>query len=442
MSFAETIAALSTPPGEGALAVIRISGSHAFQIAGAVFRGKSPIAPRRIHVGSIVDRDGGLVDEVVLTAFVGPASYTGEDVVEISGHGGMVVAASVLQCVLDAGARPAGPGEFTQRAFLNGKLDLTQAEAVMDLIRAQTPLAAKAAARQLEGRIGEEAREIADGILRVVAHLEAYIDFPEEDIRPEVGSAMLESVRAVRARVERLLSTANEGRILRDGVRLAICGRPNAGKSSLLNRLAGFDRAIVSPIAGTTRDTIEEWISLRGIPFRIIDTAGIRETPDAVEKEGVARALKAIESADLVLRVLDGTNPVSFTDAPAAAEELLAVNKSDLGISPEPALDALQISCVTGSGMDALVDIIIRRVRQGQTPPAESGAAINARHQACLNRVNEALQASELALENQVEPELTAVELRLALDAVGEIVGRLDTEDILDRIFGTFCIGK
>ncbi|MFY8217243.1 MAG: tRNA uridine-5-carboxymethylaminomethyl(34) synthesis GTPase MnmE [Chthoniobacterales bacterium] len=436
----QTIAAISTPPGEGALAVVRVSGPSAFRIAAQIF--SKPLQNGRVQVGRILDDRGGTVDEVVVTSFCGPRSYTGEDVVEISGHGGPVVAAAVLKTVLDAGARAAGPGEFTQRAFLNGKLDLTQAEAVMDLIRAQTPLAARAAALQLEGRIGNEARWIADGILSVVAHLEAYIDFPDEDISPEVGASMLANLAAIQARAEALLATAPEGRILREGVLLTLCGRPNAGKSSLLNRLAGFERAIVSPIAGTTRDTIEELVNLKGIPFRIVDTAGLRETDDAIEVEGVCRAKRAIDSADVVIRVVDSTQPDS--EVPVRDDEILVLNKSDISNpnqESEPR-DAVRISCLTGDGMDVLVERILHHVRDGHPVSEESHAAINARHQACLQRVVVALDAAITALRDALAPEFIAVELRLALEAAGEITGRMDTEDILDRIFGTFCIGK
>lgn len=439
----ETIAAIATPPGEGALAVVRISGPSAFEIAKTVFRSSRAWQPGRLRVGQIVNRAGELVDEVVLTAYHGPSSYTGEDVIEISGHGGPVVSASVLQSVLDAGARAAGPGEFTQRAFLNGKLDLTQAEAVMDLIRAQTPLAARAAALQLEGRIGDEARAIAEEILMVVAHLEAYIDFPDEDIDPDVGQAMLDRVTNVQLRVKQLLATAPEGRILREGVRLTICGKPNAGKSSLLNRLAGFDRAIVSPIAGTTRDTIEESVSLRGIPFRVIDTAGLRDSPDAIEREGVSRARQAIDSADVVVHLIDGIELPGGAAPPAEREdEFLVINKADLIAAQKSDSAALFISCLTGSGIKEFVDILVDRVMQGKVPSGISHAAINARHQSCLLRTSEALETAANAMASNLAPEFIAVELRLAMDSVGEITGRMDTEDILDRIFGAFCIGK
>jgi tRNA modification GTPase len=440
----DTIAALSTPPGEGALAVVRISGPEAWEIAAGIFRGDA-IQPRRATYGRIVDRDG-TVDDVVLTAYRAPASYTGEDVIEISGHGGVLVSARVLQTALAAGARAALPGEFTQRAFLNGKMDLTQAEAVMDLIRAQTPLAARAAMEQLRGRIGEEILAIRESLLDVVAHIEAYIDFPDEDIAPDTGAAMRVRMLAVRDRISALLATADEGRILREGIRLAICGRPNAGKSSLLNRLVGFDRAIVSPVPGTTRDTIEEALSLRGIPFRVIDTAGLRDTPDAIEREGVRRAREAVESADVVLRVIDSTEPEALDDPSVAENEIVVLNKIDLA-RDVPTLQsrfpaALAASCATGMGIPELIDGIVSRVRTPSASRRESLAAINARHQSCLLRAMTSLEAAIARFDDGIEPEFISIDLRAALDAAGEVVGVVDTEDILGRIFSSFCIGK
>ncbi len=440
MLFDDTIAALSTPPGEGAIAVVRLSGPRALEIGDQVFRGQK--LERRMAVfGRIYDGDEA-VDEVVATAFQGPASYTGEDVLEISCHGGVLVSARVLETVLKAGARAAGPGEFTQRAFLNGKMDLTQAEAVMDLIRAQTPLAARSAAEQLRGRIGEEIMAIREAILDIVAHVEAYIDFPDEDIDPDTGAAMRGRMITARERITRLLATAHEGRILREGVRLAICGRPNAGKSSLLNRLLGYERAIVSPTPGTTRDTIEEVLNLRGIPFRVVDTAGLRETPDAIEREGVRRAREVVEAADIVLRVIDSTETEALDDPSAAPGEILVMNKSDLNpFAKNHAGAAIPISCATGDGIEKLIDLISDRVREGQ-PMGDSLAAINARHQACLCRAETTMNAAIEQFDAGMEPEFVAVDLRAALDAAGEVVGVVDTDDILGRIFGSFCIGK
>jgi len=434
----DTIAAISTPPGEGAIAVVRVSGPDVTRIVEQVFRGPK-LSPRVATVGRIVDGEE-TVDEVVATFFAGPASYTGEDVLEISCHGGVIISARVLETILRAGARAAGPGEFTQRAFLNGKMDLTQAEAVMDLIRAQTPLAARAAAEQLRGRIGEEISNIRDDLLGIVAHVEAYIDFPEEDIDPDTDAALRARIDAVRNRIQKLLATADEGRILREGVRLAICGRPNAGKSSLLNRLLGYDRAIVSPTPGTTRDTIEELLNLRGIPFRVVDTAGIRETPDSIEREGVRRAREVAEGADVVLHVIDSSDPEAVSAPPIVPNELAVFNKSDLVAGAAAHRDALSISCVTGDGIDALVDAIVERARRHAPGSRDSLAAINARHQACLTRADAAL--AEAMDRFHEAPEFVAVHLRTALDAVGDVIGVVDTEDILGRIFSSFCIGK
>ena len=433
----DTIAALSTPPGEGAIAMVRVSGPQALAIAELVFRGPIP-ATRMATFGRIFDGSEP-VDEAVLTIFRAPASYTGEDVVEITCHGGVLVSARVLQTVLNGGARPAEPGEFTQRAFLNGKMDLTQAEAVMDLIRAQTDLALRAATEQLRGRIGTEILAIREALLDIVAHVEAFIDVPDEDIDPDTGAAMRGRMTAARARIARLLATADEGRILREGVRLAICGRPNAGKSSLLNRLLGYERAIVSATPGTTRDTIEESLNLRGIPFRVVDTAGLRETPDAIEREGVRRAREVVEQADIVLRVVDATDAEGLADPAAASGEILVLNKCDL--DHEQTMEGLKISCSTGEGIEALVEAISARVRHGQ-PIGDSLAAINARHQSCLTRAATALDAAIARFDAGTEPEFVAVDLRDALDAAGEVVGVVDTDDILGRIFGSFCIGK
>jgi len=434
----DTIAALSTPPGEGAIAVVRISGPDALALASKIFRGPE-LQPRTATFGRIVSGNE-IVDEVIATIFAAPASYTGEHMVEISCHGGVIVSARVLQAVLQAGARAAGPGEFTQRAFLNGKMDLTQAEAVMDLIRAQTPLAARAAAEQLRGRIGAEIMTIREALLDIVAHVEAYIDFPDEDIDPDTGAALRMRMNAARKRIAKLLATADEGRILREGVRLAICGRPNAGKSSLLNRLLGYDRAIVSPLPGTTRDTIEEVLNLHGIPFRVTDTAGLRETPDAVEREGVRRAREAVSNADIVVRVIDAADPDAPDDPPATENEIVVLNKIDTS-SFRTSHFSFPISCLTGEGIDALVDAISSRVRHGQ-PMGDSFAAINARHQACLHRAAESLDTAMERFAAGAEPEFVAVDLRAALDAAGQVVGVTDTDDILGRIFGAFCIGK
>ena len=442
----DTIAAISTPPGEGAIAVIRLSGSQAPAIAERLFvrkNGASHAIERMLHFGCFRDEEGRL-DDGMAVVFRAPRSYTGEDMAEFHCHGGVLVASRILGAVLRAGARAAEPGEFTRRAFLNGKMDLTQAEAVMDVIRASTSLALRAAEEQLAGRLGCEVGKIRNILLGIVAHLEATIDFPEEGIDPSTAEQLLSEIRETRCRIETLLATAEEGRILREGVRLVLCGAPNAGKSSLLNRLLGFDRAIVSASPGTTRDTIEDSASLRGIPFRITDTAGLRETEDAVEREGVERAKRAMERADVIVRVVDVTRP---WDEKPQNGEILAANKIDLignGVADSRFRNSpfIAISCLTGEGIGHLVDAIAQTARGNQPADAPMLAAINARHQVCLERARLCLREAEEKLQNQADPELVAVPLREALDAAGEVVGATDIEEILGKIFSTFCIGK
>jgi tRNA modification GTPase len=435
----DTIAAISTPPGEGAVALIRISGHDATGILGRIFQPKLPL-PRRATHGQIM-QDGAIIDQVLVTLFQNPASYTGEDMVEIGCHGGILLAAHILEIVLRNGARAAEPGEFTQRAFLNGKLDLTQAEAVMDLISAKTPLAMRAAAEQLQGRLGDEVSGIRADILETVAHLEAWIDFPEEGIDPATGTLLLEKISSCIARVERLLSTAESGRVLREGVRVAIVGRPNVGKSSLLNRLLGMERAIVSPVPGTTRDTIEESACLRGILFRLTDTAGLRETGDLVEREGVDRALRIIEQADLVLHILDAT--AEFNEPELREREILVANKCDLLPAGAQLPDnVVRVSAKSGEGFSELVEAMIRETCGQHLSSGQSLAAVNARHKTLLESAAASLRAAATLVGATEPPELPAIELRAALESVGQIIGTADTEEILGEIFGRFCIGK
>lgn len=437
----DTIAAIATPPGEGAIAMVRISGPDATAIIASIFRapGKAP-SPRQAVFGKIHDGEE-ILDQVLLTTYQRPASFTGEDMAEITCHGGILLAARILETVLCSGARAAEAGEFSQRAFFNGKIDLTRAEAIMDIIRARTAPALRAAALQLEGRLGQEILILRDAVLEVVAHIEAWIDFPEEGIDPATGRQLLAKIHAVLERTERLLSTADEGRVLREGIRVAIVGLPNAGKSSLLNRLLGMDRAIVSEVPGTTRDTIEESACLRGILFRLTDTAGLRETSDPVEREGVARSGRAMENADLVLHIFDAS--VEAPPAPLNDREILVANKSDL-LSPAstPPPGAIAVSSLTGEGFDTLLDAMTNSTGAKHIVEGESLAAINARHKALLESAATALRAAAELVQTSAPPELAAVELRTSLDALGRIVGATDTEDILGEIFGRFCIGK
>jgi tRNA modification GTPase len=454
MRFPDTVAAIATPPGQGAVALVRVTGPEALAVGGRVFRKRSAagaggeaglgaMEPRVQHFGQIWD-EGALVDEVLLTVFRGPASFTGEDVVEIGCHGGGLVTRRVLEALFRAGAGAAGPGEFTRRAYLNGKLDLTQAEAIMDVVLAQSDLALRAAARQLGGSLGERVRGLQSQLLDLLAHLEAYIDFPEEDIAPDTGSQMQARMKLVRVDLERLLATARHGRVLRTGVRTVLSGAPNAGKSSLLNRLLGFERAIVSPVPGTTRDTLEEVVMLRGWSLRLVDTAGLREGGDALEQLGMARTLLQLEDADLVLQVFDAQNAPPSPPPLPDPKVLRVLNKVDLGVHPDwGSTDAVRVSCLTGEGMEAL-ETAIAATLHGGIGPADAGdeVAINARHQDCVRRSLAFLSAAEEALAGGIPPEFIAEELRASLEALGEVVGRTDNEDLLGRIFSSFCIGK
>lgn len=442
-----TIAAIATAPGTGAVSLIRISGPEAIAVADKATGGKTrSIASRAPVLCRILDEKGQTIDDGLLTVFRAPASYTGENSVEFTGHGGILVTREVLGRFLECGAIAAGPGEFTQRAFLNGKLDLTQAEGVMDLISAQTRLSMRAARSQLEGELGKRTTVARDQLLEALAHLEAWIDFPDEDIDPQTGAQLRGRVEAVLKIVDSLLSTADQGRILREGVRTVIFGEPNVGKSSLLNRLLGFERAIVSDIAGTTRDTIEEVVNLQGIPLRLVDTAGMRESDDQIEVEGIQRTVRQIESADLLLEILDASKPPPTSDPVtiSQAKHIRILNKTDLGEHPAwENISAVRLSCHGSTGFESLSDEIREVLHFGEADWGDHAVAINARHQASLRNARVALVAALSLLSDQsVDPELAAIDLREALDALGEIPGRLDTEDLLGVIFSSFCIGK
>src|SRR2546430_3938747 len=332
----ETIAAISTAAGEAAIALVRISGEDAIEVANKVFRGKqrpSDLASRTQHLGEIVE-NGAIIDQVMLAVHHAPASYTGEDLIEISCHGGALVTAKVLETCLRAGARGARPGEFTERAYLNGKIDLTQAEAVIDLIRAQTDLALRSATEQLAGRLGDEFRNLRQRLIEIIAHVEASMDFPEEGISPDDVITIRARLELLRNEIDKLIATAETGRILREGLRVVIFGATNAGKSSLLNCMLGFDRAIVNEMHGTTRDSIEERINLRGVALRLFDTAGLRSPENLVERQGIERTQRTLEKADLRLHIYDanGPRPRDFATNP---DEFLILNKSDLARSEE-----------------------------------------------------------------------------------------------------------
>jgi len=456
MTVSDTIAAISTPPGEGAIAMVRVSGANAIEIADEIFRGKEEPSrfPSHVqHLGEIVGEEDQLIDQVVLSIHRAPGSYTGEDLVEISCHGGTLVSAKVLDACLRAGARAARPGEFTERAFLNGKMDLTQAEAVIDLIRARTDLALRSATEQLEGRLGNEIRKIRDKLIELLAQINASIDFPEEGISPDEGESLCIRLDCIREAIAALLATADQGRVLREGVRVVIYGATNAGKSSLLNRLLGYDRVIVSDTHGTTRDTIEETVNLEGVPVRLLDTAGLRTSESEVESKGIARTEKSLQLADLRLHIADRNAPkpphFNGTDLPAvasaeaaASNEIVVLNKSDLPEDKDwKSFPALRISCLTGEGLPELQTEILARIRQQNLRP-ESAVAINTRHRDCLRRALESCDRAGAAMGEGLSQEYIAVDLDQALRALGEVIGIVDVEQILDSVFSQFCIGK
>ncbi|MBL9139269.1 MAG: tRNA uridine-5-carboxymethylaminomethyl(34) synthesis GTPase MnmE [Verrucomicrobiales bacterium] len=452
----DTIAALATPLGEAGLAVIRISGTHALKIADTIFQPahRSPLpsaAPTHTLLYGHVRAEHQLIDEVLLAVMRAPRTFTREDVVEVSCHGGVFVARQVLATILAAGARLAQPGEFTRRAFVNGRLDLTQAEAVADLIHARTERALAAANEQLAGALSRQVHPLRDQLMTALAHVEAFIDFPDEDISPDTQDQLAVRLESALQGMTRLLDSALEGQVLRRGIRIAIIGSPNAGKSSLLNQLLSRDRAIVSPVPGTTRDTIEETANIRGYPVVFVDTAGLREATDHIEREGIRRTRAVADDAELLLHVLDLSQPLSDLDRSFLAEfshrpRLLVGNKSDLPTGIElPESEAailVRISCMTGAGMDRLKDAIVASMASGQIHAGTHEVTINARHEHALRRAQEAAQRALRALRESLPPELIATDLRLAALAIGEIVGKTTTEDLLDSIFSQFCIGK
>lgn len=474
--LSDTIAAIATPLGEGGLAVLRVSGPQAFAVADKVFVpiGKSSQKPsaatsHTIHYGRI-ERDGRFVDEVLVAVLRAPRTFTREDTVELSCHGGLLPAKLVLDALLAVGARLAAPGEFTQRAFLNGRLDLAQAEAVADLIHARTELALTAAGEQLAGKLSQRINLLRDDLVKTLAHIEAHIDFPDEDIAPDTRGQLLARLERGVAFMDELLRTADEGQILRRGIRAAIIGRPNAGKSSLLNQLLGHDRAIVSPIAGTTRDTIEETANIRGLPVVFVDTAGLRESRDDIEREGIRRTRAMVAKAELVLHVLDASEPLSSEDEQFLAEfagkkRIVVLNKVDLPrqldaevgrVCPQRAAEpsesatgalgqtcpTIAVSCLTGSGLEELKDAIKQCVWSGEIKAEMLQVMINSRHQDALQRARAATLRTAEALRADATLELVALDLRIAVNAVGEVVGKTTTEDLLDSIFSQFCIGK
>ncbi|MFA4829386.1 MAG: tRNA uridine-5-carboxymethylaminomethyl(34) synthesis GTPase MnmE [Thermodesulfovibrionales bacterium] len=494
MFLDDTIAAISTPLGEGGIGIVRLSGKDAFKIADRLFhspKGKkiSDTPSHRIIYGFVKDPStNDTVDEVLVSVMRSPNTYTREDIVEINCHGGMLPLRKVLELVIREGARLAEPGEFTKRAFLNGRLDLSEAEAVIDLIRAKTDESGRIALEQLKGRLSGKILKLREALTQICTFVEAYIDFPEEEIEISSKKEMMESAGSILAELESLLKTYEEGRFFREGLGAAIVGRPNVGKSSLLNALLQKDRAIVTNMPGTTRDIIEEYLNINGLPLRIIDTAGIRESHDMAEREGVKRSLGAIEDADLVIAVVDGSEPLKDEDFEVLGKikgknAIIAINKSDL-ISPQerksgadslinkvsfplvgnPSEERLRasrsdksgsnsaltdyasrviyISALKEDGIEELKEAIFNSSVKNWKEQKEGIIITNLRHKIAIHAAYDSLGNALKSMETNQPIEITAIDLREALDRLGEIVGAVTTDDILNRIFSDFCIGK
>lgn len=444
-----TIAAVATAPGRGGIGIVRVSGSACRAIAEALL-GRVP-APRIAELHRFLDAAGDPIDEGIALYFPGPASFTGEDVLELQGHGGPVVMDLVLRRVLELGVRAAEPGEFTQRAFLNDKLDLAQAEAVADLIDSGSAQAARAALRSLQGEFSSQVHDLAEAVLELRMWVEAAIDFPEEDVDFLGDRALDARLEFIRHRFAELAETARQGALLRDGLMLVIAGRPNAGKSSLLNRLAGYDAAIVTPIPGTTRDVLRERIEIDGLPLHVLDTAGLRESPDEVEAEGIRRAHRELERADRVLFVVDATDAAAVASIaadlaalPTAAPRTIVLNKID-HLSQEPRIEAgeplrLHLSAATGAGLDLLRTHLKDCV--GFHPAGTGVLSARARHLDALRRARAHVEEAHRLLIERRAGELVAQELTDAQKQLGEITGEVTSDDLLGRIFSSFCIGK
>ncbi len=451
----DTIVAIATAPGEGGIGIVRVSGASAERLLNQYFdsAGCDPqLTSHRLYYGHFRHSDGELIDEVMAVIMRAPRSYTREDVVEVHCHGVSVVLRRIVDLLVDAGARLARPGEFTLRAFLNGRIDLTRAEAVIDVIRSRSEAACRVALGQMEGRLSREIFRFRDGISDLLAEVEAGIDFPEEELPLADRQRLIETSSLLEGQMAALLDSFESGRILRDGLSILIFGKPNVGKSSLMNSLLGEARTIVSDIPGTTRDTVEESLLLRGMPLRLIDTAGVRQTHDPVEVQGVQRAQAKVAGVDLVLLVVDGSQTLDEDDCKALQScdperTLLVLNKEDLGSCQLPAeftsLPALSISARSASGIDLLLDGIVNFFsRSTGSEGRETSLLSDRRHRESLLLARNALERFRLSLDADHPSEFGALELSEALHALGEITGETAPEDILEKIFTRFCIGK
>jgi tRNA modification GTPase len=449
----DTIVAVATPRGEGGVGIVRLSGPAALRLARQLFQprsGELPLEPlpRHLYYGDLCDEAGAVLDEGLCAWFPAPHSYTAEDVVEFSAHGSDIGLARLVEAARRLGARLAAPGEFTQRAFLNGRLDLARAEAVVDIIRARTEDALRVAGRQLEGRLSRAIREVRATLIGLLAAIEAAIDFPD-DVDPPAPAALAAGIAASADRVHHLLATADAGRLYREGASVVIAGRPNVGKSSLLNALLGEERAIVTPVAGTTRDVIEEGLSLGGVPVRAIDTAGLRDTEDPVERLGVSRTRAELARADLTLLVVDAAAGLTDADRALMRERegrwILVANKIDRGdvltADLRTGVALVRVSALTGEGLDRLVDAI-RTCLVGGELGAEPVLVTNARHRAALAAAARALADADAGAAAGADLAAVAVDLKIAAESLGDITGESVTEETIAQIFARFCVGK
>ncbi|MFA5367363.1 MAG: tRNA uridine-5-carboxymethylaminomethyl(34) synthesis GTPase MnmE [Dehalococcoidia bacterium] len=444
--YNDTIAAISTPLGEGGIGIVRLSGPEALAIAGRVF--DAALEDHSVVHGHIIDPDTkDIVDEVLACYMAAPHTYTAEDVVEINCHGGPMPLLSILELLLKQGARLANPGEFTLRAFLNGRVDLAQAESVLDIIRAKTQAGLRVAVGGLEGSLSRAVKEVRAEIMKVLAYLTARIDFPEDEIEEQ---DIVPILREARGKLREIAEGADQGMIYRQGVRTAIVGRRNAGKSSLLNRLLKQERAIVSPVPGTTRDTIEEIANIRGVPFVMIDTAGMDKRQGRVESMGIERSREAVAKADFILLVIDSSTPLRSTDKEIVAmlegkPVLVAANKSDLkqrAHLDDIPFDKVHVSALTGDGIDRLEDKMFDFVFGGKTLSSDAILVSNPRHKACIEQAIRHIDQALHGIDTQIPDDFVTIDLTSALNTLGEITGETVTDELLETIFSNFCIGK
>jgi tRNA modification GTPase len=478
----DTIAAISTPLGEGGIGIVRISGKDSIKIAEKIFksagsiRGEKPLSQlpsHRVNYGEIVDSETGeVIDEVLLTLFIAPKSYTAEDLVEISCHGGQLVLTRVLQQALKCGARLAEPGEFTLRAFINGRIDLSQAEAVAEMIRAKTDMGLKMALRHLKGGLSEKINTYRDWLIDILARLEVEIDFSEEDIEPLDRNKVKKEIESIEKDLENLLTTYDEGKILREGLNVVIVGKTNVGKSSLLNALLKEDRAIVTPIPGTTRDVISEFANFKGVPVRLVDTAGYRISEDTIELEGIKRTKIEMSEADLLLLVIDTSAEIDkedlnlkrqvperkcltvFNKIDIASADLIRKNEERLKdrsseerepfnfVQDKRSRTVVKVSALKGDGLERLKEMIVSSSLVSQKDQTQGVLLSSLRHKDALTRAKKNLSLAKNSLKKEMSPEFVALDVKASLDAIGEVIGKTVTDDILNKIFSEFCIGK